>query len=242
MARLDSIAMLAELDGLLLVDKPAQIATHDVLKAVKTRFNLVKAGHGGTLEPNATGLVVLLVGDATRFAGDVMGADREYEAVVRLGRSTDTADAEGRVVSEAPFDGVTREAVEAVLPEFRGDIFQSPPPFTVIKRPDTPSYGIVPTDPDDAKARLVHVFRLAVTRFEPPLVAFNVFCTKGVCVRALAKDVGERLGCGASLETLRRTKCGCFSVGDAVGFMDVLKLDPMSFRDRLVPMAGAFAQ
>ncbi|MBR6735023.1 MAG: tRNA pseudouridine(55) synthase TruB [Kiritimatiellae bacterium] len=241
MANLASIAMLAEQDGLLLVDKPVQIASHDVLKAVKTRFNLVKIGHGGTLEPNATGLLVLLVGDATRVSGDVMDGDREYSATIRLGRVTDTADREGRTLSESPFDGVTREALDAALPEFRGDIFQTPPAFSVMKRPDTPSYGIVPTDPADAKARLVHVFRLAVTEFAPPLVSFDILCTKGVCVRALAHDLGAQLGCGASLETLRRTRCGRFSVDEALGFMDVMKLDPVAFKDRLVPMARAFA-
>ena len=154
---------------------------------------------------------------------------------------TDTADREGRTLSESPFDGVTREALDAALPEFRGDIFQTPPAFSVMKRPDTPSYGIVPTDPADAKARLVHVFRLAVTEFAPPLVSFDILCTKGVCVRALAHDLGAQLGCGASLETLRRTRCGRFSVDEALGFMDVMKLDPVAFKDRLVPMARAFA-
>ena len=240
MANLESIAMLAEVDGVLLVDKPANISSHDVVKAVKTRFNLVKIGHGGTLEPNATGLLVLLVGDATRLSGDIMGRDRAYEATVRLGRVTDTQDREGRVLSDGPA-AVTREQLDAALPEFRGDIFQTPPPFSVIKRPDMPTYDIVPTDPEDAKARLVHVYRLAVTAFEPPALAFELLCTKGVCVRALAHDLGQQLGCGASLETLRRTKCANFSVADAIGFMDLLKLDAIGFKDRVIPMAGALA-
>jgi len=241
MARLDSIAMLAELDGLLLVDKPANISTHDVVKTVKQRFNLVKMGHGGTLEPNATGLVVLLVGDATKFSGDLMGRDRAYAATVRLGRVTDTQDREGNVLSESPCDAVTRERLDAALPEFRGDIFQTPPPFSVMKRPDAPSYGIVPTDPEDAKQRLVHVYRLSPTAFAPPLVTFDLVCTKGVCVRALAHDLGRALGCGASLEELRRTKLAKFSVDDAIGLMDLLKLDAVGFKARVIPMAGALA-
>lgn len=233
--------MLAELDGLLLVDKPANISTHDLVKAVKTHFNLVKIGHGGTLEPNATGLVVLLVGDATRFSGEIMGADRAYRATVRLGRVTDTQDREGRTLAENPFASVTREQLDTALGEFRGDIFQTPPPFSVMKRPDSPTYGIVPTDPDDAKARLVHVYRLVVEDFSPPLVAFDLMCTKGLCARALAHDLGAALGCGASLETLRRTRCAKFEVEHAIGFMDLLKLDAIGFKQRVIPMAGALA-
>ena len=241
MANLESIAMLAEVDGILLVDKPANISSHDVVKAVKGRFNLVKVGHGGTLEPNATGLLVLLVGDGTKLSGEIMGRDKAYEATFRLGRVTDTQDREGHVLSEKPCDGVTREKLDAALPEFRGDIFQTPPPFSVIKRGDSPSYDIVATDPEDAKARLVHVYRLAVTDFAPPSVSFDLLCTKGVCVRALAHDLGRTLGCGASLETLRRTKCAKFSVTDAIGFMDLLKLDAVGFKNRVIPMAGVLA-
>ncbi|MGN0845933.1 MAG: tRNA pseudouridine(55) synthase TruB [Kiritimatiellia bacterium] len=241
MARLESIAMLAELDGVLLVDKPSNISSHDVVKTVKSRFNLVKVGHGGTLEPNATGLLVLLVGDGTRLSGDIMGRDKAYTATVRLGRVTDTQDREGRTLAENPFDAVTRERLEAALPEFRGDIFQTPPPFTVIKRPDTPTYGIVQTDPEEAKPRLVHVYRLAVTDFAPPCVTFDLLCTKGVCVRALAHDLGGFLGCGASLETLRRTRVARFSIDDTIGLMDLLKLDAVGFKNRVIPMAGALA-
>ena len=239
MANLDSRALLAAVDGILLVDKPAQISSHDVLKAVKTRFNLTKIGHGGTLEPNATGLLVLLVGDATCLANDVMGGDRAYQATIQLGRTTNTQDAEGETLAEKPFDAVTHESLEAALPEFRGDIFQTPPPFSVMKRPDQPSYGIVPTDPAEAKARLVHVYRLAVTEFAPPRVSFDLLCTKGVCVRALAHDLGQMLGCGASLASLRRTKCAGFDVAQAMSFMDVLKLDAVSFKYALRPVAGA---
>ena len=188
MARLESIAMLAELDGAVLVDKPANMASHDVVKVVKQHFNLVKAGHGGTLEPNATGLFILLVGDGTRLAADLMGRDRAFTATIRLGRVTDTQDREGRTLSESPV-AVTREALDAALPEFRGDIFQTPPAFSTIKMTGHPGYDIVETPADERAARLVHVYRLAVTDFAPPLVTFDLLCTKGVCVRALAHDV-----------------------------------------------------
>ena len=241
MAKLESIAMLAELDGAVLVDKPANMASHDVVKVVKQHFNLVKAGHGGTLEPNATGLFILLVGDGTRLAADLMGRDRAFTATIRLGRVTDTQDREGRTISEAPV-AVTREALDAALPEFCGDIFQTPPAFSTIKMTGHPGYDIVETPADERAARLVHVYRLVVTDFAPPLVTFDLLCTKGVCVRALTHDIGAVLGCGACLESLRRVKCGPLDVADAISFMDLLKLDAVGFRARVVRPGGVYAQ
>ena len=146
MANLESIARLAELDGVLLVDKPVNISSHDLIKAVKQYFNLVKVGHGGTLDPNATGLLVVLLGNATRLSADLMGSDRTYSGVLRLGRDTNTFDREGETVAEKPFDGVTRERFdEVVRKEFLGDSFQKPPAFSVIKMPAHPTYDIVRT-------------------------------------------------------------------------------------------------
>ena len=239
MANLDSIARLAELDGVLLVDKPTNISSHDVVKAVKQRFNLVKVGHGGTLDPNATGLLVLLVGDATRLSADLMGRDRTYSGVIRLGRTTNTFDREGETVAEKPFDAVTRERLdEVVRKDFLGDSFQKPPAFSVIKMPAHPTYDIVRTAEESERTeRLVHVYRLAVTDFAPPRVAFEMSCTKGTVPRVLIHDLGQTLGCGASLDELRRTRCGKFSLDDAIGFMDLLKLDAPSFRARVIPMS-----
>ena len=239
MANLDSIARLAELDGVLLVDKPTNISSHDVVKAVKQHFNLVKVGHGGTLDPNATGLLVLLVGDATRLSADLMGRDRTYSGVIRLGRATNTFDREGETVAKKPFDGVTREQFDAaVRKDFLGDSFQKPPAFSVIKMPAHPTYDIVRTAEENERAEhLVHVYRLAVTDFAPPRVAFEMSCTKGTVPRVLAHDIGQALGCGASLDELRRTRCGKFSLDDAIGFMDLLKLDAPDFRARVIPMS-----
>ena len=239
MANLDSIARLAELDGVLLVDKPTNISSHDGEKAVKQHFNLVKVGHGGTLDPNATGLLVLLVGDATRLSADLMGRDRTYSGVIRLGRTTNTFDREGATVAEKNFDCVTRERFdEVVRKEFLGDSFQKPPAFSVIKMPAHPTYDVVRTAEESERTEhLVHVYRLAVTDFAPPRVAFEMACTKGTVPRVLVHDLGQMLGCGASLDELRRTRCGKFSLDDAIGFMDLLKLDAPGFRTRVIPMS-----
>ena len=194
MANLESIARLAELDGVLLVDKPVNISSHDLIKAVKQYFNLVKVGHGGTLDPNATGLLVVLLGNATRLSADLMGSDRTYSGVLRLGRDTNT--------------------------------------FA------HPTYDIVRTAEESERVdRLVHVYRFAVTDFAPPRVAFEMSCTKGTMPRVLAHDIGQSLGCGASLDELRRSRCGKFSIENAIGFMDLLKLDAPGFRARVIPMS-----
>ena len=239
MANLDSIARLAEIDGILLVDKPANISSHDVVKAVKQRFNLVKVGHGGTLDPNATGLLALLVGNGTRLSADLMGSDRTYAAVLRLGRVTNTFDRDGETVSEHPFESVTREMFEKVVrKEFLGDVFQKPPAFSVVKMPAHANYDIVRTAEENERTEhLVHIFRLDVTDFAPPLVSFSMSCTKGGQPRVLAHDIGQALGCGASLESLQRVKCGRYAVDDAIGFMDLLKLDAPGFRSRVIPMS-----
>ncbi|MGN0853236.1 MAG: tRNA pseudouridine(55) synthase [Kiritimatiellia bacterium] len=239
MAKLDSIAMLADLDGLLLVDKPLNMSSHDVVKAVKSHFNLVKASPGGTLEPNASGLLVLLLGDATRLGGDLMSADRGYTAELVLGRETNTCDAEGELVAEASADGVTREALEAALKELRGDVFQTPPPFSVIKMPQHPGYDVIAVDAAERKPRLVHFYRSAVTEFAAPKVVFDLLCGKGASIQAFAHDLGALLGCGASVAAFRRTTFGKFSVEQAIPFLDLLKLDAVDFRNRLLPMAGA---
>lgn len=244
MANLDSIARLAELDGVLLVDKPLNISSHDVVKAVKQRFNLVKVGHGGTLDPNATGLLVLLTGNGTRLSAGLMGGDRAYSATLRLGRATNTFDRDGETVEECPFESVTREKFEeAVRKEFLGDVFQKPPAFSIVKMPAHVSYDIVRTAEENERTeRLVHVYRLAVTEFSPPFVSFELSCTKGAQPRVLAHDIGRFLGCGASLEKLHRTKCGPYSVNDAIGFMELLKLDASGFRSRVIPMSEVRAR
>ena len=236
MANLANIAMLAELDGAILVDKPAGISAHDVMKAVKTRFNLVKVGHGGTLDVTATGLFVLLLGDATRFSSDLMGGDRTYTATLTLGRETDTGDRAGNTLAEKPCTDITREQLDAALKELRGDIYQSPPEFSAVKIPGKTGYEIVRTaEGDELRERLVHVYRYEVTSFVAPAVSLSLAVAKGVSVRALARDLGRALGCGACVEDCRLTKCGIHSVADAVPFMKLMELHPADFAARLIP-------
>ncbi len=237
MANLSSISMLAEVDGAVLVDKPAGLAAHDVERAVKVHFNLVKTAHGATLDPGASGLFIILLGDGTRLAEGLLGADSVYAGRMRLGRETDTFDAHGNVFAEKDCSAVTRERLDEVLKDFRGDIYQSPPAFSAVRIAGRPNWEIVRTD--KGGEHLVHLYRLSITAFEPPFVSFEVSCTRGVSVRALAHDIGQALGCGASLEDLRRIKCGRFVVEAAMPFMDLVQLDAVAFRSRVISVFEA---
>ena len=236
MANLANIAMLAELDGAVLVDKPSGISAHDVMKAVKTRFNLVKVGHGGTLDVTATGLFILLLGDATRFSADLMGADRAYSVTLTLGRETDTGDRAGNVLKESDPSAVQRERFDAALKDFRGDIYQAPPEFSAVKIPGKAGYEIVRTaEGDELRERLVHVYRFNVEEFAPPKVSLSMLVAKGVSVRAFARDFGRALGCGAIVEDCRLARCGRHSAEDAIPFVKLMDMHPADFAARLIP-------
>lgn len=240
MANLASIAMLAELDGLLLVDKPIGISAHDVMKGIKSRFNLVKVGHGGTLDAPASGLFVLLLGNATRFSNVLMNADRSYSAKIRLGAQTDTCDRVGRIVAEKSFSSVTHESLISAVAELRGDIYQSPPPFSAVKIPGREGYEIVQTPEEEARReRMVHIYRFSVKNFTPPMVEVEVTCTKGASLRSLTGELGRLLGCGAVLEDCRREVVGHQRLENALPFMEVLKLDPVEFKKHVIPTAEA---
>lgn len=235
MANLATIASLAELSGVLLVDKPAGVAVHDVVRTVKANFNLVKVGHGGTIPPNASGLVLVLLGDAARLGEDQMGRDMAWSFSIRLGRTTKTFDAQGETIAEKPFDGITRETFEAALAEFRGDIFQRPPQFQIAVIHGKTGYETVEKKGERAE-KLHHVYRLETETFEPPIAKLAVKCTKATNLRALANDLGEALGCGASVEEARCLRKGDFAVEEAIGFMDLMKVHPADLRGLVKPM------
>lgn len=238
MANLASIAMLAEVDGALLVDKPAGLAAHDVERAVKTHFNLAKIAHGATLDVSASGVFVLLLGEGTRLAETMLGADGRYVGRIRLGRDTDTGDAYGHIVAEKDCSNVSRPSVEAAMKEFRGDIYQTPPLFSAVRIGGKADWEVVPSGKDVAE-KLVHVYRFVLTAFEPPFVSFELACTKGVSARSLAMDLGRALGCGASLEELRREQSGKFRVEEAIPLMELMKLDAVDFKSRVLSVFEA---
>lgn len=242
MANLVQLKMLESLSGLVLVDKPAGIAFSTVVKAVKRKFNLVKVGHGGSLDAAATGLLVLLVGDANKFVGDIMGADRAYEGVMRLGVRTNTHDAQGEAL--APLGGALPDAARAaaVAAEFRGDIFQTESRWCSVRREGSAAYEVA--DTGEHRPFMAHVYRFDTGEVEPidgggARLSFSVVCTKGLIVRTLANDFGEAVGCGAALEALRRVRVGRLRVEDAIGFDALLRTDMGDFASCVTPIGTA---
>ena len=219
MANLTQLKMLEGLDGFLLVDKPVGIAFSTVVKTVKRKFNLVKVGHGGSLDAQASGLFILLIGDANKFVGDVMGADREYTGTLKRGETTDTGDAWGRPIP--------LPARLATLDDLKGDVFQVEPKFCAIRKEGTAEYEVV--DTGEHKQFLAHLYRFDVKDDG----AFDLKASKGVIVRALAQDMG------ATLTSLRRTKIGKFDVRDAVPFDKLLTVEMKDFASCVMPLSKA---
>ena len=227
-------------DGVLLVDKPVGPTSHDIVHKIRRTFRIEKVGHGGTLDPNATGLLIILLGKGTKLSDRLMGSDKAYSGVMRLGRTTSSQDCDGETLEEKPWEHVTREQVEAQMAALTGDLFQTPPMVSAIKIDGVPLYKLARKGQEvERKPRFIHVYRFAVTEWASPLVTFDVECTKGTYVRTLAHDVGQALGCGACLDALRRTRSGAFSVADAMPFDDILQLTPSQLAVRVIPLQRA---
>jgi tRNA pseudouridine55 synthase len=203
-------------DGVLLLDKPAGMTSNAALQAAKRLFEAEKAGHTGTLDPFATGLLPLCFGDATKFAQMLLDAHKSYVAQVRFGVRTTSGDVDGEVIATAPVE-LDRAAIEAALPAFRGRILQTPPMHSALKRDGRPYYTYARQGVElDRVAREVLVERIALDDWQPPLATLQVTCSKGTYVRVLGEDLGAALGCGAHLAALRRTASGGFALADAV--------------------------
>ena len=207
--------------GFLLVDKPSGVTSFDVVAAVRRRVGVKQVGHGGTLDPLASGLLPILVGEATKLTPYLMGLDKKYDATVRLGIATDTYDAEGRAGVEADWSQITVEDVTAALPPFLGRVKQRPPAYSAIRKNGRRLYELARAGAEDMEIeeREVVIHALEVVRFTPPLVGLHVHCGKGTYVRSIAHDLGVRLGVGAHLAALRRTRIGHFDLADSVDVM-----------------------
>jgi len=219
------------LDGVLLLDKPLGLSSNDALIKAKRLFLAKKAGHTGTLDPLATGLLPLCFGEATKFSQDLLEADKTYEATMRLGVRTTTGDAEGEAIAtrEVTCD---ESAVEDAIKRFLGAIVQIPPMYSALKRDGKPLYEYARAGQTvEREARPVTIHALEMIACALPLVTFRVTCSKGTYVRTLAEDIGEALGCGAHLTALRRTGVGALTLEHAVT-LDALSGADEAGRDR----------
>jgi tRNA pseudouridine55 synthase len=204
---------------------------------IRRTFRFRKTGHGGSLDPQATGLLILLIGRGTKLSNRFLGADKTYEGIMHMGIATNSQDADGEVVSEAPIDGITRDQVEACMKNLTGDSFQTPPMVSAVKVDGVPLYKRARKGQTvERKPRLIHVYEFLLDTWDPPRVAFRCTCTKGTYVRTLCADIGDALGCGAHLSALRRTRCGDLSIDDAAPLDDLLKLESRDLVKRIIPM------
>jgi tRNA pseudouridine55 synthase len=228
--------MRRRLDGVLLLDKPQGLGSNAALQAVKRLYGAQKAGHAGTLDPLATGLLPLLFGEATKFSQLALDADKEYLAKAQLGVTTTTADAEGEVLERKPV-AVAPGALEAALESLRGAIDQVPPMYSALKHAGQPLYAIARQGRSvERAARRVQIHELELLRFEGDRVDLRIRCSKGTYVRTLVEDLGRILRCGAHLAGLRRTAAGAFRIADAVTLEQLQLATPAERDGMLLPV------
>jgi tRNA pseudouridine55 synthase len=213
-------------DGILVLDKPAGMSSNQALQAAKRLYFAAKAGHTGSLDPLATGVLPLCFGEATKFSQFLLDADKAYHSTFVLGTATDTGDAEGAVLTSTDASGIRAADVEAALAGFRGEIQQVPSMFSAIKHKGQPLYKLARAGREvEREARVVHIHRLEMAAFRQgpaPEVDVHLECSKGTYVRSLAEELGEALGCGAHVSALRRTRAGPFGLENSIS-LDALE-------------------
>lgn len=210
-------------DGILNIDKPAGRTSYSIVAMVKRLSGEKRVGHAGTLDPEATGVLPVCLGRATRFVEFLTDAVKSYRAEIELGVVTDTYDSTGKVIERKDFSGVSRENLVTALGSFRGPIQQIPPMYSALKHKGKPLYELARAGIQvERKARSVEIYSLELIDWQPPLVTLEVVCSKGTYIRSLAHDLGQSLGCGAVMKSLTRLRCGVFDIKDAIS-MDRLE-------------------
>lgn len=224
------------LDGALLIDKPATWTSHDVVAKVRNHFRLPKVGHCGTLDPMATGLLILVLGRATKLAEKFMASDKVYDGTMRLGETTDSYDADGELTNTFLVPPLTVDALNEAAAEMTGDQLQTPPMVSAVKIKGVPLYKLARQGQEvEREPRLIHVYTYRFTEYEEPFAYFRVSCTKGTYVRSLAHDLGQKLGCGAHLTRLRRVASGKFDLANATPLETVLTWDTAELEKHVIP-------
>ena len=224
------------LDGALLIDKPVGPTSHDVVDAVRRRFRIKKVGHCGTLDPNATGLLIVVLGRGTKLSEKLMATDKVYEGALKLGETTTSYDTDGELLASLPVPALTLDQLNETAAVFVGDQMQMPPMVSAVKKDGVPLYKLARQGIEvERKERLIHIYSFRFTQYQEPIGHFRVACTKGTYVRTLAHDFGGKIGCGAHLAALRRTVSGRFDVADALPLDQALALSMTELERRVIP-------
>lgn len=224
-------------DGVLLVNKPAGPTSHDIVARIRRTFQIRKVGHGGTLDPGATGLLIILLGRGTKLSSRIMGGDKTYAGEIELGSSTSTQDAEGEVLERGDVSAVTEAELQQAMNALRGDSYQTPPMVSAVKIDGVPLYKLARKGQTVAREpRLIHVYDFKLLSFTSPRGAFRVRCSKGTYVRTLCHDVGESLGCCAHMASLCRIQSGGLKLEDAYELETLLTWSFDELCRNLIPM------
>jgi len=228
------------MEGILLVDKPRDHTSHDVVARLRGKLKMKRIGHAGTLDPMATGLLVILVGKATKVSQYLVSLDKEYEGTIELGKVTDTQDAEGEVMATKPVPVLTEDEVQATIKSFLGDQYQLPPMYSAIKIAGQPLYKAARKGEEVVREpRFIRVMSWDLLRFASPQIDFRLRCTKGTYVRTLAHDLGAKIGCGAHLAALRRTATDKFTDSQALTLDQIQAMTLPEIEQRLIPAREA---
>lgn len=235
-----SLMPVKEMEGVLLVDKPRGLTSHDVVYRLRRKLSMKKIGHAGTLDPMATGLLIMLIGKATRISQYLISVDKVYEGEATLGVVTDSQDAEGEVMETRPVPELTEAQVREAMKGFLGDQYQTPPMHSAIKIGGVPLYKMARKGEEvEREPRFIRVVSFELTSFALPKLTFTLHCTKGTYVRTIAHDLGQKLGCGAHLSALRRTGSGKFNLNQGVTLEQIETMSLPEIEKRLIPVYEA---
>lgn len=227
-----------QIDGILVVDKPAEWTSHDVVAKVRNTFKLNKLGHAGTLDPIATGVLILLSGKATKSSNKLMADEKEYLFTIKFGESTDTQDITGKILNKTENPPpLSADAIEEILKEFRGEISQIPPMFSAIKIKGKKLYelgrkGIV----IKREPKIITIYDLQLESLDWPFATIKTVCSKGTYIRTICNDIGEKAGCGACMQSLIRKRSGNYSIKEAYQLPEILKWSPETFKEKVLPI------
>jgi tRNA pseudouridine55 synthase len=225
------------LDGALLIDKPSGPTSHDVVDAIRRHFGIKKVGHCGTLDPSATGLLIIVLGRGTKLSEKLMSDDKVYEGEIKFGETTNSFDADGELMASLPVPVLTLDQLNQAATEFVGDQMQTPPMVSAVKKNGVPLYKLARKGIEvPREARLIHIYNFRFSGYAEPLGQFRLACTKGTYVRSIAHELGQKMGCGAHLATLRRLASGKFDAAQATPLAEVLKRTARELEDLVIPI------
>lgn len=225
-----------QLEGVLLIDKPQGLTSHDVVDRVRRKLKIKRVGHAGTLDPGATGLLIILVGKATKLSQFLRSLSKVYEGTVVLGKETDSQDSDGEVVAEKPVPELTEEDVLKYMAQFKGDQYQTPPMYSAKKINGVPLYKMARKGKEvEREPRFIRISSFEMDRWESPLIEFTIACSKGTYVRTVAHDLGQVIGCGAHLTDLRRTEIERFVIEDSITLDEFEEMSISEIQKELIP-------